>query len=212
MPSEVRQRKKGDQESKDKKNEVDSNQDKKSEKKTEKPAKTESKSSKWSILWYLISPCFACYFTMKADEILDGAIARTQQRIDLQRERIDKINELWTPEEAEKYLTGFDELEKTILEMEEKMKDFGDNVFLKFGDPFSRNEHAKRLLKELEEIKATEDNYYIELKKTQKEKAETPSFMQIINMHTEGLTKNLRAFQEVYEDYDKSKLIIFIHQ
>jgi len=90
--------------------------------------------------------------------------------------------------------------------MEEKMKDFGDNVFLKFGDPFSRNEHAKRLLKELEEIKATEDNYYIELKKTQKEKSETPSFMQIINMHTEGLTKNLRAFQEVYEDYDKSKL------
>ena len=92
--------------------------------------------------------------------------------------------------------------------MEAKMKDFGDNVFLKFGDPFSRNEHAKRLLKELEEIKATEDNYYIELKKTQKEKAETPSFMQIINMHTEGLTKNLRAFQEVYEDYDKSELIV----
>ena len=116
MPSELRQRKKGDQESKDKKNEVD--QDKKSEKKPEKPeipAKTESKSSKWSILWYLISPCFACYFTMKADEILDGAIARTQQRIDLQRERIDKINELWSPEEAEKYLTGFDELEKARM-------------------------------------------------------------------------------------------------
>ena len=110
MPSELRQRKKGDQESKDKKNEVD--QEKKSAKKPEKPVKTESKSSKWSILWYLISPCFACYFTMKADEILDGAIARTQQRIDLQRERIDKINELWSPEEAEKYLTGFDELEK----------------------------------------------------------------------------------------------------
>ena len=142
MPSELRQRKKADQESKDKKNEVEK-VDKKSEKTPEKPAKTESKSSKWSIIWYLISPCFACYFTMKADEILDGAIARTQQRIDLQRERIDKINELWTPEEAEKYLTGFDELEKTILEMEEKMKEFGDEVFLKFGDPFSRNEHAK---------------------------------------------------------------------
>ena len=120
MPSELRQRKKGDQESKDKKNEVD--QEKKSEKKPEKPAKTESKSSKWSILWYLISPCFACYFTMKADEILDGAIARTQQRIDLQRERIDKINELWSPEEAEKYLTGFDELEKDRMYTEQKLK------------------------------------------------------------------------------------------
>ena len=67
MPSELRQRKKGDQESKDKKNEVD--QEKKSDKKPEKPekpVKTETKSSKWSILWYLISPCFACYFTMKA--------------------------------------------------------------------------------------------------------------------------------------------------
>ena len=120
MPSELRQRKKGDQESKDKKNEVD--QEKKSEKKPEKPVKTESKSSKWSILWYLISPCFACYFTMKADEILDGAIARTQQRIDLQRERIDKINELWSPEEAEKYLTGFDELEKDRMYTEQKLK------------------------------------------------------------------------------------------
>ena len=120
MPSELRQRKKGDQESKDKKNEVD--QEKKSEKKPEKPVKTESKSSKWSILWYLISPCFACYFTMKADEILDGAIARTQQRIDLQRERIDKINELWSPEEAEKYLTGFDELEKARMYTEKNLK------------------------------------------------------------------------------------------
>ena len=33
---------------------------------------------------------------------------------------------------------------------------------------------------------------------------ETPTFMEIIDKHTDGLTKNLRAFQEVYDNHEKA--------
>ena len=77
-------------------------------------------------------------------------------------------------------------------------------MFAKYEDPFVLNKEAEKLLQEIDEIKSTEDNYYRALRAAKKDKKETPTFMDIIDRHTDGLTKNLRAFREVYEEHEKA--------
>lgn len=175
------------------------------EQKVERPAK-ESTKSKWPFLWYLISPLIALLFTLKADQILDDTISRTEARIKLQKEKIDEINRLWSPDIAEDYLTKFDDLKTTIGEMEEKIKEFGSETFAKYEDPFLVTEKAKKMLNELKEIKATEDSYYRALRASNKklDEVKQPTFMDLMDTHTKGLSENLKIFKKTQAEHEEA--------
>lgn len=180
--------------------------DKNEEPETSKEIKQVEKKSKSSWLWYLISPLFAILFTLKADQLLDDAISRTEARIKLHKEKIDEINRIWSPDIAKDYLDKFDGLKGTIEEMEGTIKHFGDEVFASYEDPFIIAEKVKKMLMEVKEMKATEDSYYrairANLKKNEDKKV--PGFMELMEKHTKGLSSNLKIFQETQEEHEKA--------
>lgn len=187
--------------------------EKKDEKtKSEEPSKNSekvvevTKTSKWTWLWYLISPLFALVFTLQADQLLDEAITRTETRIRQQQEKIDEINRIWSPDIAEDYLGKFDVLTGRIEEVEGMVKAFGENVFAKYEDPFVIAEKVKKMLMEVKEIKATEDSYYRAIRASNKanENKKVPGFMELMKKHTEGLSSNLKMFKEAQEEHEKA--------
>ena len=188
--------------------------EKKADKPTKEPTKEqkvkspsqEAKTSKWTFLWYLVSPLIALLFTLKADQILDETISRTEARIKLQKEKIDEINRLWSPDIAQDYLTKFDDLKTTIGEMEDEIKVFGDETFAKYEDPFLVTEKVKKMLNELKEIKATEDSYYRALRASNKklDGVKQPTFMELMDTHTKGLSANLKIFKETQAEHEEA--------